>query len=42
MRIGNYYFNLDASITFEQLADHNQRERPSVTLKAQVYAKSIA
>jgi hypothetical protein len=42
MRIHNYYFNLDTSITCEQLTDHNQRERPSIVLKAQVYAKSIA
>jgi hypothetical protein len=42
MRIHNYYFNLDTSITYEQLTDHNQRERPSIVLKAQVYAKSIA
>lgn len=42
MRIHNYYFDLDRGITYEQLTDHAQRERSGVTLKAQVYAKSIA
>jgi hypothetical protein len=42
MRIHNYYFNLDTCITYEQLTDHTQREKSSIALKAQVYAKSIA
>ena len=42
MRIHNYYFNLETSITYEQLTDHAQRERSGVTLKAEVHAKAIA
>lgn len=42
MRIHNNYFNLEACITYEQLTDHAQREKSATTLKAQVYAKSIA
>lgn len=42
MRVHNYYFDLESSITYEQLTDHVEREKSTITLKAQVYAKVIA
>lgn len=42
MRVHNYYFDLETSITYEQLTDHAERVKSSITLKAQVYAKVIA
>lgn len=42
MRLHNSHFDLAAPITYEQLTDHADRQRSSIALKAQVYAKVIA
>jgi len=42
MRNHNYYFNLNTTISYQQLTKSLQPVKSMTTLKAQVYAKVIA